>query len=474
MALLNELIDQLSSSDPVQRQEALSSLVYIALGGYGHLSSFSSHVEQIKENTHFLWTNGLLEPLYKLLVQQIDKKVPESLFDFSKYTVSEEFHDSEQLDRELLSTLTIFYFIVEANRQDASFSFALDVLNPSILQFFIQAIGRLRWGVSGNLPLRNMFLLFWKLLIALFGDPKQMEKIKQYMRKKYNLPEEVDPNEVTASPLDYHAFRKDIVSRYPAYVPPSSTLPDTFENTRSMSHYIEIPRPVHAQTANNTLPAPTVHIATPAPSPPSSPAIAAGQKVKKSVFMTNQSFPFIHPTEDNVPQSIIEASELFADRVRTTPEMVQLWNERDLFMQRERGWVSGVEKDKATPENEKCHEQIVLDRIEKLYVDTISQLNSFILVVLKFLLASMCFTSSEGNSKSTPSLATNCLLTYVVDTYYANHKGSNISYRAKDISLKAVASVLVQLTSWYKISRKYLHFSRNALFLTIYYRCCQI
>lgn len=438
--LLSSHIDQLKSSDDVTRRSSVACLAYIALGGYGNVLSTSDHIQQIRRNTKFLWEHGAIKPLYQLLIELINKKVPETLFDFddnSNETPDYSQNFSGTIDDELLNTLTILYIILENHRNNPDFARDIDALDPPLLQFFISAIGRLRWGVSGDLPLRNMFLFFWKALLCLFGDSKKMENTKSYMRQKFNLPDQVDSDEVTASPLDYHAFRQDIISRYPAYVPPSSTLPDTFENTQSMAHYIEIPRPVHAQPSNNALPIPTVHIATPAPSPPASPAIAAGQKLKKSVFMTNQSFPFIHPTDDNVPQSIIEASELFAVRVRTTPEMVQLWEERDRFMQQERGWITTQKSQpKVKAKHKSVAEAIVLDRIEELYIGTISQLNSFILVVLKFILASISFTSSEGH----------------IDTYYLQHQGSGIPQRAKEISLKAVSSVLDLLTSWYKIS----------------------
>lgn len=362
------LLGELDSNDNSSRRSALASITYIALGGFGHITSTSDHVTQIKKNTIFLWKHGSLVPLYQLLVRNINEKVPEQLFRFevSEITSSSSSNILESLDLELMNTLTILYFMLETNRNNLEFAQDLDELDPPLLQFLIQSIGRLRWGISGNLPLRNLFLFFWKAMLCLFGDSKQLAKTKSFLRRKYNLSEEVDDNAVTASPLDYHAFRQDIISRYPAYIPPSSCLPDFIENSRSMSHYIEIPRPVHAQSSNNALPVPVVHIATPAPSPPASPAIAAGQKVRKSVFMTNQSFPFIHPTTDTIPQSIIEASELFATRVHTTTEMVQLWEERYKFMTSERGWVnSGLE---STSQGDKTHEEVILDRIERLYV----------------------------------------------------------------------------------------------------------
>ena len=101
-----------------------------------------------------------------------------------------------------------------------------------------------------------------------------------------------------------------------------------------------------------------VHIATPAPSPPPSPA--GGKGAKKQNYQTNQNFPFLYPPPNSsassvwgkvevggvdvtsVPESILEAGELFQRRVRMTLAMRQLWKEREEFLRHERGWASGL------------------------------------------------------------------------------------------------------------------------------------
>jgi hypothetical protein len=106
-----------------------------------------------------------------------------------------------------------------------------------------------------------------------------------------------------------------------------------------------------------------VHIATPAPSPPPSPPVG-GKAGKKQNYQTNQNFPFMYPPLDStsnsaggkgaaglqellvgrkwegsdIPKSILEAGTLFANRMRMTRAMRQLWNEREKFLKFERGW----------------------------------------------------------------------------------------------------------------------------------------
>lgn len=449
VSLLQSWLSDLESLDDTTRRNSLAFITYVSLGSYASITSTEDHISEIKSNTKFLWKHGALIPLYSLLIRNIDLKVPPSLYKFdldeddNSRSSSSSTDAENELNIELFSVLTTIYFIIESNRSDTEFAADLDKLNPKIMLFFIQAIGRVRWGIEGNLPLRPIFLIFWKCMLCLFGNDDTLAHVKKYMLKKYNLPENVDPNLVMSSPLDYHAFRQDMMSRYPSYIPPSSRLPKNFDNSRSMSHFIEVPRPVIAQSSNSALPIPTVHIATPAPSPPSSPAIAAGQKVRKSVFMTNQSFPFIHPTESNIPQSIVEASELFHSRIHTTPSMVQLWNERDKFMQQERGWIPAPRE--LHDFEESFPEELILERVEDLYINSMGDLNSFVLVLLKFLLANASFSSSESH----------------IDTYLAANQYAGPAFRAKDIGLKAVSACILTLSNWFKVSHicKFEHLS---------------
>jgi Domain of unknown function (DUF3402)/N1221-like protein len=181
---------------------------------------------------------------------------------------------------------------------------------------------------------------------------------------------------LTASPLDYHLFRQEITSKYPAYNPPLPLVP--FE----LEHKSILPPLPHHPSRANTLAGPItglgqpdgnisgsilhqpVHIATPAPSPPPSPVGPGGKAGKKQNYQTNQNFPFLYPPLDDssnniggkgttefqdlmvgkkwegsdIPASIIEAGQLFASRMRMTRAMRQLWQERELFLKDDRGW----------------------------------------------------------------------------------------------------------------------------------------
>lgn len=219
----------------------------------------------------------------------------------------------------------------------------------------------------------QIFLLFWKSILLVFGGTAEVDSIKRATDEltKFNGGA---TKPITASPLDYHIFRQEITSKYPAYTPPQPLLPLEPDNnsilpplpnrpSRSNGANGIIPPPMNVNSSGASILHQPVHIATPAPSPPPSPPIG-GKAGKKQNYQTNQNFPFMYPPLDStsnsaggkgaaglqellvgrkwegsdIPKSILEAGELFANRMRMTRAMRQLWDEREKFLKFERGW----------------------------------------------------------------------------------------------------------------------------------------
>jgi hypothetical protein len=210
-------------------------------------------------------------------------------------------------------------------------------------------------------------------LLLRFGTIEDLDEVKTAVSEK--PPSRGDSEDlITASPLDYHLFRQEITSKYPAYVPPPPLLPLEADNNTILpplpNHPIRnsgangiLPAPPDANTGGGSILNQPVHIATPAPSPPPSPPVG-GKAGKKQNYQTNQNFPFMYPPLDStsnsaggkglaglqealvgrkwegsdIPASILEAGELFAKRMRMTRAMRQLWDERERFLKFERGW----------------------------------------------------------------------------------------------------------------------------------------
>ena len=226
-----------------------------------------------------------------------------------------------------------------------------------------------------------MVLLFWKTILLVFGNMKELNESKVALRQEMDISEnEHDPSFITTSPLDYHLFRQEITSKYPAYCPPPPLVPIEEENNSILPPLPNHPsrqasqenlRMANANGAGRSIFHQPVHIATPAPSPPPSPAGPGGKGGKKQNYQTNQNFPFLYPPLNgtsntvggkgnaelqdqlvgkrwegsDIPASILEAGQLFASRMRMSRSIRQLWDVRENFIRYERGWNRSKEDD---------------------------------------------------------------------------------------------------------------------------------
>lgn len=214
-------------------------------------------------------------------------------------------------------------------------------------------------------------------MLLVFGNMKELNESKVALRQEMDISEnEHDPSFITTSPLDYHLFRQEITSKYPAYCPPPPLVPIEDENNSILpplpNHHsrqasqenLRMAAGANANGAGRSIFHQPVHIATPAPSPPPSPAGPGGKGGKKQNYQTNQNFPFLYPPLDDtsntvggkgnaelqdklvgkrwegsdIPASILEAGQLFASRMRMSRSIRQLWDVREKFIEYERGW----------------------------------------------------------------------------------------------------------------------------------------
>ena len=218
--------------------------------------------------------------------------------------------------------------------------------------------------------------MFWKAWLLLVGGTAELEESKQALRSESEHDKGKDEPVLTASPLDYHVFRQEITSKYPAFNPPPPLVPVEIYNDSVLP---PLPNDLSRSTSHDSLHGlgsglangvgksifhQPVHISTPAPSPPPSPAGPGGKGGKKQNYQTNQNFPFLYPPLDStsnelggkgraemqdklvgkrwegsdIPASILEAAQLFADRMRMSRPVRQLWEAREEFVKYDRGW----------------------------------------------------------------------------------------------------------------------------------------
>ncbi|KAF7548229.1 hypothetical protein G7046_g8750 [Stylonectria norvegica] len=364
------------SNDPASRLASIGKLVYLVLGRWGdtampnatggdHKSVASlSQLQAIKAGVECITSLDGLPVIWEALRECFEAH-------WSGDPQGQHGNLQESQD-ELMNLMTIMYIAIQETLNDpedmSSTYRKLLELNPSLVDYMLTATSKLRWDEQNAMPHTQIFLLFWKSILLVFGGSEELESVKRATSEMVR--DGKDKETITASPLDYHVFRQEITSKYPAYVPPQPLIPLEAENTsllpplpsqalrRDGANGI-LPAPPNAQSGGASILHQPVHIATPAPSPPPSPA-AGGKGGKKQNYQTNQNFPFMYPPLDassnsaggkgpaslvdrrwegsDIPASILEAGELFATRVRMTRATRQLWEERERFLKFERGW----------------------------------------------------------------------------------------------------------------------------------------
>lgn len=379
----------LTSSSSKKRCQSLQTLMYIALGIWYETAGIMNDDDDVRSSARAACTQSQLAAIKygcRLIalcqcdavshIYQIWKTASERMFSNDGPVMSPE--DIATMHDEFNDAATILYVVIECARLDNNgiepCQDVLAALSPQPIDYIITLLSKLRWGDDPSDESQvlhgtqnRVFLLFWKSLLLSFGGTTYQNEAKESLRE---CPHSSDM--IVASPIEYHMFRQELMSKYPAYIPPSPMIP-----LGASDNSILPPMPNHRRRDDpvaGTLAAVTnnggtsilhqpVHIATPAPSPPPSPAIG-GKAGKKQNYQTDQKFPFMYPPLDStsnsaggkgtaglqdslvgrkfhgsdVPVSIIEAGELFASRTKMTRSLRQLWEAREKFLKFERGW----------------------------------------------------------------------------------------------------------------------------------------
>ncbi|KAL2828202.1 hypothetical protein BDW59DRAFT_51499 [Aspergillus cavernicola] len=494
-SFLIEMLDNLQDSEILIRIEALESLCYALTGVWGLTAGKgvsdspesspmtaekhrpkSLQLIWMEKNAKLIHECSGLQPLYGCLLRVFEK---------SRVSATTELNGAAQenttpaslaaAEREGNLVLTAFYMIVEiARKQEAQNPWntplkdGMIALEPDLMVFLVEVIARLRWDDSANIPLTRIILLFWKCILLFFGGSDRLKQAKDALEPAFeggkNDPTRRTPF-LTASPLDYHNFRQEITSKYPAYNPPPAVIPLELENNSILP-----PLPQHPSRApssnsiftgvgpsvaggNGSILHQSVHIATPAPSPPPSPIGPGGKAGKKQNYQTNQNFPFMYPPLDDssndlggkgtteiqdvlvgkkwggsdVPASIIEAGKLFSTHVKMTRAMRQLWEERERFMKHDRGWhaeggnpdaaaedemaetlqdliLQGIQpRSKIQSEKETNNQDVQkrLDAVEAFYTQALVHLQSIVIVFLKIVLTNVStLVNNQANGQN--------------------------------------------------------------------------
>lgn len=542
VAFLHELRRDLLGEDGAAKNEALSCAVYLALGCWVEsavgVREEDVGQDNIDENDPYGFAEAQLAAIDEN-VMLLSEEVGVEVF----YTILQRAYDVEEDDspepssangqsppdrrhpHERWTCFVLLYLLVDLARRNArmengnqKLKDSLLELTPSLLIFLTRTMTESRWDDNEFVPPTKLLLLAWKTILLAFGGIADISEIKNALADERDSAKSSTGPLITASPIDYHMFRQEIISKYPAFDPPKSLFPfepesnsiipllqDHPSRSNSMSSNMGEAGPANIQAQDTSIMQQPVHIATPAPSPPPSPA-GPGKGIKKQNYQTNQMFPFLYPPLDessndlggkgstelqdllagrkwqgrDIPASILEAAELFSQRMRATRGMRQLWEERVRFLRFEKGQEDiddfglNVESDKAFGQSASDDlkkltdaQRKSLDCVEEFYDVMLPQLQSLVIVALKVLLHAITTlitqpqgvegmrngeTAADQNAQQKP--AQTAQANGNVDNEEEASLADVITMRSQEIAGKAVSGILILLLKWFRLSRK--------------------
>ncbi|KAI0197315.1 required for hyphal anastomosis [Xylaria flabelliformis] len=383
---IRQALNETKVDDSVVWTAATGKLVYLVLGRWADTASppagdtsklrtlaSSRQLAAIKAGVKAIAELGGIPVIWQALRNALDSALSDEV-------IASQAHNKQEAQDGLVNLMTVMYILIQVVVGDSegmdSVRDQLISLQPCLPTYMLTVTTKFRFFEPKDdaivIPHVQALLMLWKSILLVFGGTREIDETKRALRE--STTDDKDKNIITASPLDYHVFRQEITSKYPAYMPPQSKIPLDSDNisllpplpnhpTRNNGSNGILPAPPGTQSGGASILHQPVHIATPAPSPPPSP-IVGGKGGKKQNYQTNQNFPFLYPPLDetsnsaggkgaasfqqavigrkwegsDVPASILEAGELFSKRVRMTRATRQLWEQRQLFQRFERGW----------------------------------------------------------------------------------------------------------------------------------------
>lgn len=502
---LSACISKMNDFETIEDDELslqLKTILYYAFGNYCECNSLENQLKNITDHNMTLITTDLPLQLMKLLKKFFNKTLEYNKVD-NDYVSS-----SQHIQSNYFMVLTLIYFLINVslfNLSNESIRSFKDMLKEvdliATIFLFLE-----KWKIDTKLGYRikNLGLILWKLILLEIGDFSQIEKCDEFLvelhKSKSKKNNKGTEKTLKCSPLDFYVFKEDLLNKYPLFntsngsshsQTANSYTEGTFQNfmalnehSRSISNSIFVPHSNKSHTIQSQLPAQTIHIATPVPSPNLAPSdyMSGGEKIRKS-YQVNQSTPFIYPDTDrtDIPISIEEANIIMQNSVYDSYSEKGLWNERIKFMKQERGYIDAYHSEHENEENkfdytEKLYLQYPnksdlirsLLRVEDVYKENFLRLYSLVEVFLNILhrntpLSKLGFIEMKlGEEKLSEEILLDSATNSKVDNYLLHQlEFSNL----KDISLKAFSNIVILLLKWFKVS----HIMKYHYFATLLY-----
>ncbi|KAM9937301.1 hypothetical protein OXX80_003188 [Metschnikowia pulcherrima] len=512
-----ESVPLISSINLWQPSDWLDSLVYYALGAYGDTPKQADHILKITTNCEALMSSASFPVVVGLLGAALNEVIEPNAENITReYT--------KVFTSNYFKLQTVVYFVLNVALASTNFLGTIFpvLMESDLLTKVVQLTETWKLRSSPQLRLRNCLLLHWKLMLVEFGTSEQLAKVDAFLVKKYDVKNKERKSkanmQLTCSRVDYFTFAEDSRDKYPqgqqssdnlfqdpkrSEADDESTLSSSFssslalsqekesfmamrENSTSISNSIEVPRTNKSHSLYGSLPGQTVHIATPVPSPPTTPSefMSGGEKVRKS-YHVNQGLPFVYPFEESqrVPEAINEASDLIEEGVYESYSAKRIGHERKLLLAKERGIASAdihTHDPREVPLKTSVDDASVsrsLDRVEKYYRKTLKHLRAFVDVLLGVLRTSKIDISLRDLERELDPESS--FTGRFGSEHTRNSKIFGMIYhqldvlRAKEITLKAVSAIMVLTLRWFKVSHpmKAIYFNSllfDARFMSVF------
>ncbi|CAH6719529.1 hypothetical protein CLIB1444_02S10638 [[Candida] jaroonii] len=473
--------------------ESLDSLTYYILGAFEGLDSENEQIDRIRSNSRDVLSFGLFEMIITFLKQVFPKINQTDEDDYFK-------------------GLTIFYFLINFaiyNKDSKYYVQIRETLKETgIIDDIIKIIEKWKIKPDSHSRVRYLILILWKLILIELGDSHMIKQCKEFLNSHHNIEKSTTKK---TSPLDYFSFRQDVIDKYPLFYgsfenqlsknaydfkqfskvldgdlssDDNSICSDNdftedynyfmaMNDQNSLSKYLSTPRPNKSHTVHSQLPAATIHLSTPVPSPPTTPSefMAGGEKIRKS-YQVNQSMPLIYPNlNGDLPMAIKEAEGILKNSIYDSYTNKRLWDERKKFMAQERGFMNEY-KDQEKGEFDYDEELLKkypnksieirsLIRVEGIYKNNLDRLNNLASVLLDTIkltkFEKLEFIENQLNG----------------DLKFDHIDGSSISsinkvliqqlemLKIREITQMASSSIIILLLKWFKLNHvlKYYYFS---------------
>ncbi|CUM66059.1 uncharacterized protein PRCAT00003713001 [Priceomyces carsonii] len=521
--LLKDCISKIgiSSMNCNELNASLKSLLYFAFGKYGHISTKSQQLSGIDKNMKYMFNLGLGDSLIGALCSFMKDRVKTD-----KYRSQSE--DLDKLTEEnYFQLLTLTYFLLSVllgHDSSNEYTELQGILNEhDLLTSIVTLIDSWKWKPNKAYRIRNLLFIAWKLILIEMGDSEHLDRCDEFLNQIHGTINkhgaEVSENKLTCSPLDYFTFREDLIDKYPLCDTDSLTSkPSTYyhqkspcgesdqvdiernynyfmainNQSNSLSNLIANPRPNKSHSVQSQLPAQTVHIATPVPSPPLTPSdyMSGGEKIRKS-YQVNQGLPFIYPVSDTirVPAAIQEADSILKDSVYESYSDKQLWHERQIFMAQERGFVDEYKETppddykfeyneelfKKYPDKENVIKSIL--RAGDFYSKNFVRLHSFVQVLVETIKAvdydfRLNFSELELNSET--YFSNKC----AAASYHDEGAKKDIDsfllqqvelYKIRHLTLKASSSIIILMLKWFKRNHVLKYYYLSSILFDLQY-----